>query len=162
MNPNLETRQGARPLPYHEYRERWFTSEWFWHQSNTYPPMLQGIIPKEDAEEMIRQRGESILPHVRIDTQTNRGRLFEFLADLTDEDGALAEFEDIVHLADWIAPDWLVPEPVDIPEITPPTGENLLDQESREKLPLLYSGEEKGLDTLAQVKFFTPDSSWTW
>ena len=24
------------------------------------------------------------------------------------------------------------------------------------------SGEEKGLDALAQVKFFTPDSSWSW
>jgi len=42
------------------------------------------------------------------------------------------------------------------PEVIPPTGKNLLDQESREKLPELYSGEEKGLDTLAQVKFFTP------
>ncbi|MFC1996637.1 DUF2958 domain-containing protein [Chloroflexota bacterium] len=43
-----------------------------------------------------------------------------------------------------------------------PTGANLLDQESREKLRPLYSGEEKGLDALAVVKFFTPDSSWTW
>ena len=40
--------------------------------------------------------------------------------------------------------------------------EPLLDQESREKLPPLYSGEEKGLDAEAVVKFFTPDSSWTW
>jgi hypothetical protein len=38
----------------------------------------------------------------------------------------------------------------------------LLDQASREKLPPLYSGEEKGLEALAQVKFFTPDSIWTW
>lgn len=44
----------------------------------------------------------------------------------------------------------------------PPTGDNLLDQESREKLPPLYGGEEKGLNALAQVKFFTPDSNWTW
>ena len=43
-----------------------------------------------------------------------------------------------------------------------PTGENLLDPSSREKLPELYSGEEKGLDALALVKFFTPDSSWSW
>lgn len=48
------------------------------------------------------------------------------------------------------------------PEIMPPTGKNLLDLESRGKLPELYSGEEQGLDALAQVKFFTPDSSWTW
>ena len=48
------------------------------------------------------------------------------------------------------------------PEIIPPTGQNLLDQESREKLPPLYSGEEQGLDAHAQVKFFTPDAQWTW
>ena len=48
------------------------------------------------------------------------------------------------------------------PEFEPPTGDNLLDPESREKLPELYSGEEQGLDALAQVKFFTPDAQWTW
>ena len=26
----------------------------------------------------------------------------------------------------------------------------------------MYSGEEKVLDAVAQVKFFTPDSNWTW
>jgi hypothetical protein len=38
----------------------------------------------------------------------------------------------------------------------------LLDQESREKLPKLYEMEEKGMDAQAVVKFFTPDSNWTW
>lgn len=48
------------------------------------------------------------------------------------------------------------------PELEPPTGKNLLDTESKEKLPSLYSAEDKGLEALAQVKFFTPDSNWTW
>lgn len=38
----------------------------------------------------------------------------------------------------------------------------LLDQKTRETLPPLYSGEKLGLSALAQVKFFTPDSNWTW
>ncbi len=38
----------------------------------------------------------------------------------------------------------------------------LLDQETREWLPALYANEEQGLDAKALVKFFTPDSSWTW
>lgn len=38
----------------------------------------------------------------------------------------------------------------------------LLTKELRKKLPPLYSGEEKGLEAVALVKFFTPDSSWTW
>jgi hypothetical protein len=43
-----------------------------------------------------------------------------------------------------------------------PRGHELLTQEIREKLPPLYANEEIGLDALAQVKFFTPDSNWTW
>ncbi len=75
------------------------------------------------------------------------------LADLTNEDGTLAEFQDLEHLSDWV-----VGDPEDEPMIVPPTGEKLLDNESREKLPPLCSGEEKGLDALAHVKFFTQDS----
>jgi hypothetical protein len=43
-----------------------------------------------------------------------------------------------------------------------PRGEPLLDPESQAQLPHLYSQERKGLDALAQVKFFTPDAGWTW
>ena len=38
----------------------------------------------------------------------------------------------------------------------------LLTKEVLEKLPKLYTQEEKGLDAIAIVKFFTPDSNWTW
>ena len=37
----------------------------------------------------------------------------------------------------------------------------LLPQDVREKLPELYANEELGLAAQALVKFFTPDSSWT-
>jgi hypothetical protein len=37
-----------------------------------------------------------------------------------------------------------------------------LPQSIREKLPPLYANEAIGLEALALVKFFTPDSSWTW
>lgn len=43
-----------------------------------------------------------------------------------------------------------------------PHHEPLLDQASRERLPKLYSNENIGLNALAQVKFFTPSSNWTW
>lgn len=38
----------------------------------------------------------------------------------------------------------------------------LLDEETKARLPELYSQEEKGWDAVAQVKFFTPAGSWTW
>ena len=39
----------------------------------------------------------------------------------------------------------------------------LLTQEIRNRLPALYSQEDKGGKAVVHVKFFTPDSSpWTW
>jgi hypothetical protein len=38
----------------------------------------------------------------------------------------------------------------------------LLTKEVLKKLPKLYSQESKGMEALAVVKFFTPDSNWTW
>src|SRR5579859_8135459 len=37
----------------------------------------------------------------------------------------------------------------------------LLSAEARKTLPPLY-GQEKNPDPLAYIKFFTPDSNWTW
>ena len=39
---------------------------------------------------------------------------------------------------------------------------HLLTNAIRRQLPPLYANEEQGTDALAIVKFFTPDSSWTW
>jgi hypothetical protein len=38
----------------------------------------------------------------------------------------------------------------------------LLPEEIQAKLPPLYSQEEKGMDAVAKVKFFTPWSDWNW
>jgi hypothetical protein len=48
------------------------------------------------------------------------------------------------------------------PEGEPQRKPELLDDETRVRLPKLYSQEEKGLEVVAQVKFFTPTSHWTW
>ncbi len=40
--------------------------------------------------------------------------------------------------------------------------QKLLTQEIRKKLPRLYGCEDQGFDAKALVKFFTPDSNWTW
>ena len=38
----------------------------------------------------------------------------------------------------------------------------LLTKEIADRLPPLYSQEERGDEAIAQVKFFTPWTSWTW
>ena len=42
------------------------------------------------------------------------------------------------------------------------SGLQLMTDELREKLPALYAHEDMGLEALAQVKYFTPDTGWTW
>lgn len=44
----------------------------------------------------------------------------------------------------------------------PPRPMELIDDELRAVLPPLYSNEKLGLDAMAPVKLFTPDSNWTW
>ena len=40
--------------------------------------------------------------------------------------------------------------------------EPLLPDQVRRQLPGLYECEHQGLNAVARVKFFTPDSRWTW
>jgi hypothetical protein len=99
-------------LGFHEYRERWLTDEWFWHQTPAFPDVVETTTPKGEADDLIKERLESISPFVKPDTQSARGRLFEMLADLTDEDGAYAELQDLGDLLNW-------PEEDDLDRIEP-------------------------------------------
>jgi hypothetical protein len=63
------------------------------------------------------------------------------------ENGQMADVEPVVDSSE--------PPPV-------PPAHQLLSAEIRAQLPELYSGEKQGLETRAVVKFFTPDSSWSW
>ena len=38
----------------------------------------------------------------------------------------------------------------------------LLTNQIKKTLPRLYEQDDKGNDAIVYVKFFTPDSSWTW
>lgn len=43
-----------------------------------------------------------------------------------------------------------------------PAGLQLMTDEIRARLPELGANEKLGLEALGQVKYFTPDSNWTW
>ena len=83
-------------LGLHEYRERWIIHEWFYYPWN--PPSgserLEVTLSQDEANKHIRQRKDQIAHYGTPDVQSRRGKLFEFLADLTDEDGAYSELED--------------------------------------------------------------------
>jgi hypothetical protein len=87
-------------LGYHEQRERWLVGEWFFYHANPHPSTTACSIAKEEAREILDRREAEIAAYAAEDQQTERGRLFEMLADLIDEDGALAEMDELEDLWD--------------------------------------------------------------
>lgn len=96
-------------MGYHEHRERWIADQWRWYKAHPYPETLEQKVTLEEAQAILEQRRQEIAPYVTEETQTARARLYEMLADLTDEDGALIELEDLGEAADWLLGD--VPPP---------------------------------------------------
>ena len=82
-------------LGYHKYRERWLSNEWFWYQTPASTVSPSDEISFEEGQEIFAERIEVISPHLEKDTQTETGRMFETIADMTDDDAAIAEMQDI-------------------------------------------------------------------
>jgi hypothetical protein len=87
-------------LGFHEYRERWLDKEWSWYESAGYGDTGEQGLTREDAIARINERKAEIASEAGTQTQSARARLYEMLADFTDEDGALAELEDLGDLLD--------------------------------------------------------------
>jgi hypothetical protein len=77
---------------YHDQRERWLVDEWFWYDSD--PRDVEGRVEKGEAQLTIEKRLADIAPYNDQTKQSKRGKFFEMMADLTDEDGAYTELED--------------------------------------------------------------------
>ncbi|MCZ7554596.1 MAG: hypothetical protein M5U05_18795 [Anaerolineales bacterium] len=92
-------------LGYHEYREKWITDVWNWYQSVRGGELENENVPRQVAKQQIEERYHEMQGYARRDTQTRRGRIFELIADFTDEDGAWAEMQDL--------PGWLLDEEED-------------------------------------------------
>lgn len=89
-------------LGYHEYRERWITAEWFWYQAFSRPELIEQTVDKATVQKLLKERREDIQPEVGGPQQSEQGKLFEMLADLTDEDGAYTEMQDLDDLGGWM------------------------------------------------------------
>lgn len=87
-------------LGYHEYRERWILDEWYWYLSTPNPELEERILRPDEVKQQIEERYRTIQGYASQATQTRRGQIFEMIADLTDEDGAWVDMQDL--------PDWLL------------------------------------------------------
>ena len=88
-------------LGHHEQRETWITDEWYWYRSNPARDVVEQEIPKAVAARLIAQRHADIAPHIIHEEPSERAELFVLLADLTDEDAAYTELEDLGNSANF-------------------------------------------------------------
>lgn len=82
-------------LGFHEYREQWITQHWHWYESHPTLVTKKPILPKTEALQLIQNRRDEIAPHVTNTQPSKAALLFGLLADLTDEDAALTELDDL-------------------------------------------------------------------
>ncbi len=85
-------------LGFHEPREQWYTQQWYWYENHPMDGVYRQMLPKETAQQFIQERREDIASHLTDDPPSDRAVLFTLLADLTDEDGALNELDDLDFL----------------------------------------------------------------
>lgn len=81
-------------LGYHEYRERWITDSWQWYESQQQP-LKKPVLEKDEAITQIKEREAFVRANAAPTQQSRQAQLYELMADLTDEDGALSELEDL-------------------------------------------------------------------
>lgn len=80
---------------YHESRERWLTEEWRWYETQQFLHQKPQNLDPDDARAQIQERLDEIAPYLTPSNPSRRAQLFSMLADLTDEDGATTEMEDL-------------------------------------------------------------------
>ena len=83
-------------LGYHEQRERWIGEEWRWYESaGQFDHMRRTPAPDETRARLEERRNFVQSAASDAEPQSKRGQLYELMADLTDEDGALTDLEDM-------------------------------------------------------------------
>ena len=78
-------------LGLHEQRDYYFTDEWHMYETQEdYPPM-----DKSSVLSFLKKRKQEIETKSKNHHQSNRGAMFTELADVADDDGIMAMFEDL-------------------------------------------------------------------
>lgn len=86
-------------LGYHDRRERWITDTWSWYDAHQSEERMEVRIDWAEVEILLQNRREEIAEDMRhfSSVQSQSALLFELLADLTDEDGAATELDDLTN-----------------------------------------------------------------
>ncbi len=88
-------------LGFHEGSDRWIINEWFWYRGNGRTDLKHEQIAHEQALLLVEAQRAEVQGYAALQwPQSKRGQLFEILAELTDDDAATAELEDLGDIFD--------------------------------------------------------------
>lgn len=82
-------------LGFHKNRERWIKDEWFWYQNIGNTGIQNTRVTQDEFEKELQEYREKTEAAIKPDTQTQRGKLFELIANFADDDYALAYMSEI-------------------------------------------------------------------
>lgn len=82
-------------LGFHERRDRYILDEWQWYESSLSIKGEHEPLSKDEFFQRIDERRGELEAQARRHTQSKQGTIFEVLADLTDEDAAASEMDDL-------------------------------------------------------------------
>jgi len=85
---------------FHEHRDRWLIDEWFFYSAPPLSKKSETPLNTDEVFELLAQRKAEVSANAHSHRQTRRGQLFDMIADLTDDDGALSDFDDFEQLLD--------------------------------------------------------------
>lgn len=78
----------------HEDREKYLTDQWFWYWSNDWL-LDKPAMDKDEVKQTILSEIEKTKTEAKENPIQKRGKLFNLIADLADEDGAYTFLEDL-------------------------------------------------------------------
>jgi hypothetical protein len=82
-------------LGYHEQREQWVIDEWYWYEQRLDNRYTHQALSQAEAKAIIQKRRDHILTDRQDTAPSERAVVFGLLADLSDEDAALTELNDL-------------------------------------------------------------------
>ena len=82
-------------LGHHEQRDRYLLDEWHFYPGTPPSSTSKPLSSAEVLQFMDERQAEVHTWAQAHEGQSREGQLFEMIADLTDDDGAIAEFEDL-------------------------------------------------------------------
>jgi hypothetical protein len=80
-------------LGYHEYRERWISNVWQFHECYLGSRKLP-IIPKAEAIAHISEQEAYVKANLPTEKRSDNAKIYELLSSMSDEDAAITDLQD--------------------------------------------------------------------